>query len=85
MAVAPSVDLIAWKPMRARQQQTAVSHLPSAKGRVTCLLSLETQEGSRWMVLRVAVFSAAGQFDPHSSWLVTDWGLFRAATWGSLT
>lgn len=33
-----------------------------------------------WMILWVAVFSAVCQFDPHSSWLVTDWGLFRAAT-----
>lgn len=85
MAVAPSVDLIAWRPMRAQQRQTAVPHLPLAKGRATCLLFPGTQEGSRWMVLWVAEFSVVCGFDPHSSRLVTDWGLFRAATWGSLT
>lgn len=37
------------------------------------------------MVLWVAEFSAVFPFDPHGLWLVTDWGLFRAATWGSLT
>lgn len=59
MAVAPSVDMIAWKPMRAQQQQTAVPHLPLAKGRATCLLVPGTQEGCMWMVLWVAAYSAS--------------------------
>lgn len=82
MAVAPSVDLIVWRPVRAPQQQTPVPHLSLAKGRATCLLLPRTQEGRKWVVQWIAVFSTIWEFDPHSSCLVTAWGLFRAGNLG---